>query len=582
MVEAALKDLRRRLSGELVPFENAALAVETIVKIRVEQSIGAYLGEEHPGEKISVQYRAEEGCLMNSAVGDRADPYFVHFNPNKPASDSRSRKPSREIAQLESKQANATMERRHDEQTKNRAPALWGPKSRLNEIAGIEGEAFTDEIRNEAARDSGGIRRSGSPSPGRDHSCGGRRRSADASVNFGNDDAEGEMRSALSWETVSIADYLTPASAGSGIEGRARELNAALKVEATGKSGGVAVPWAVLAGPTPAPEKRSADETRAFTTTGNYGGGVAQRPILQRLFGPGILDALGVRVDSVPSGRTEWPLITGGVAPAQAVENVAAADAVAATFSTETLKPKRLTGKYEFTHEQSAQVPDIEQALRRDLADAVKAKMSDLALNGDESTNPQEPDGFYLKLTAPMNPPAVATYDVYGGAHALAVDGIHAQNEMEVSSVIGVESYQHAAAVYQAGSGESGSQALAKRSMMCMASSYVPAAPTSGADEGVQKGNIFHAAGPNGGGPDMRADSVAAVWPTLEIIRDPYLRQASVGVVLTWVTLLGHGSGLPLGSLSADRFQGGLNGNAGFSRNRHATRIASRPVTGGR
>ena len=34
----------------------------------------------------------------------------------------------------------------------------------------------------------------------------------------------------------------------------------------------------------------------------------------------------------------------------------------------------------------------------------------------------------------------------------------------------------------------------------------------------------------------MRGDSVAAIWPTLEVIRDPYT-QASQGVVLTWVTL---------------------------------------------
>ena len=156
---------------------------------------------------------------------------------------------------------------------------------------------------------------------------------------------------------VSLGDYLTPASAGSGIEGRARELNAALQVEAIGKNGGVSIPWAVLTGPTPAPEARSREE-RAFTDTGDYAGAVAQRPILQRLFGPGILDALGVRIDSVPSGRTEWPLLTGGVAPDQAVEGTAAADAVAASFSTETLKPKRLTGRYEYTHEQAAQVPD--------------------------------------------------------------------------------------------------------------------------------------------------------------------------------------------------------------------------------
>ena len=104
--------------------------------------------------------------------------------------------------------------------------------------------------------------------------------------------------------------------------------------------------------------------------------------------------------------------------------------------------------------------------------------------------------------------------------------------ETEVSSVIGVASYTHSAGVYQSGSGESGSEALMKRGSSCMASSYVPA--PAGVTM-IQNGAIFHAAGPNGGGV-MRGDSVAAVWPTLEVVRDIY-SQASQGVVLTWVTL---------------------------------------------
>ena len=47
--------------------------------------------------------------------------------------------------------------------------------------------------------------------------------------------------------------------------------------------------------------------------------------------------------------------------------------------------------------------------------------------------------------------------------------------------------------------------------------------------------NIYHLSGPNGGGV-MRGDSIAAMWPTLEVIRDIY-SQASQGVVLTWVAL---------------------------------------------
>ena len=339
------------------------------------------------------------------------------------------------------------------------------------------------------------------------------------------DDGEGrELRGILS--SVSIADYLSPATAGQGLSGRALDLNQALGVPVVGASGTTPIPWVVLL------EKRDARdelEKRAFTDTGDYAGGVGQRPILQRLFGPGIMDALGVRIDSVPMGRTEWPLITGGVAPAMKAEGTAADAAIAATFATEVLKPKRLTGRYEYTHEMAAQVVDLEAALRRDLGDAVMAQMSHLVLNGDESNNAHEPDGFLLKVTAPTDPGAESAFADYAGSHATAVDGIHAEMETQVSSVIGVASYQHAASVYQTGSGESGSEALKRRSMSCMASSYVPA-PTSE----IQNGNIFHANGSNGG--EMRGDSVAALWPTLDVVRDIY-SQASQGVVLTWVAL---------------------------------------------
>ena len=174
----------------------------------------------------------------------------------------------------------------------------------------------------------------------------------------------------------------------------------------------------------------------------------------------------------------------------------------------------------------NVQVLDLEQALRRDLADSVMAKMSDLILNGDEATNSEEPDGFLTTLTAPGAPGALATYADYASVSASAVDGIHSVSERETGVVLGVATYKHAASVYQGGSGESGTEALMKRSRATMASSFVPAAVSN-----VQNGNILHA-----GNDAMRGDSVAAIWPTLEVIRDIY-SQASTGVVLTWVTL---------------------------------------------
>lgn len=403
-------------------------------------------------------------------------------------------------------------------------------RERLNTISGLAGDAFTDEIRGEAEtlqteyRDLEIRHRAAITSEAEE----------EARVQGAFHDGDGEsaeIRQLMS--AVSIADYLTPASAGAGLQGRAKELNEALKVEVVGKAGGVAVPWAIFA---PAPEVREAEQ-RAFTTTGALASSVSQRPILQRIFGPGILDALGVRLDSVPSGRSEWPLLTGGVAPTQKAEGDAADAAVAASFTTETLKPKRLTGRYEITHEQLASIPGVEEALRRDLADAVRSKMSDLILNGNEGTNAHEPDGFLTKITAPDVPDAEATFLDYAGAHASAVDGLHAQTEMQVSSVIGVQTYGHAARVYRTNAGqEAATELLKRRSMSCITSSYIPAPPDSGGRANVQDGNIFHAQGPAAGGAAMRGDSIAAVWPTLEVIRDPY-SQASQGVVLTWVSL---------------------------------------------
>ena len=151
------------------------------------------------------------------------------------------------------------------------------------------------------------------------------------------DDGEGrEIRQML--QDVKITDYMFAATAGKGIEGRAADLNAALNVPIIGPNGHVAVPWAAL-------------EVRAFTDTGDLGGGTGQRPILDRLFAPGIMDALGVRMDAVPYGLSQWPLISSAVAVSMKAEGTAADAAVAAVFNTETLKPKRLTGAIEWTHE---------------------------------------------------------------------------------------------------------------------------------------------------------------------------------------------------------------------------------------
>ena len=103
IIEASLLDEQRRIRGELVPFDNALAAVEAIVKVRVEMAVGAFLQETNPDEQISVGYDAEKGCLQ-FRIGS-ADPYFVHFAPNKPVSDT-FQDTLRDIAQIETSERN--------------------------------------------------------------------------------------------------------------------------------------------------------------------------------------------------------------------------------------------------------------------------------------------------------------------------------------------------------------------------------------------------------------------------------------------------------------------------------------------
>ena len=240
-------------------------------------------------------------------------------------------------------------------------------KKKLNELLG--GEALTDEQRGEMETLTARLEESDTElraailAEGDDE-----QRALAAHGADGADGESAERRRLLDGVSVG-SDYLSRAAAGIGLEGRAKELNESLELPTVGKSGGVMVPWEAL-------------EQRAFSTTAANDGSVVQRPILQRLFGAGVMDSLGIRLDSVPVGRSEWNVVTSGVAPGLVQEGSAAADAVTVGFTTATLKPKRLTGRYELTHEMIASVSDIEQTLRRDLADAIKSRCRTLPSTG--------------------------------------------------------------------------------------------------------------------------------------------------------------------------------------------------------
>ena len=320
-----------------------------------------------------------------------------------------------------------------------------------------------------------------------------------------------------------VRHYLAGAVAGRGLDGALGEFNDALKLPRTGPNGGVQIPWVALEVPQPRRAEARAD---AVTGTAQLDGPTMQRPIMQRLFGRDILDAVGLRLDAVPQGMTEWPLLTGGVAPAQKSEKAAAPDAAQATFDTQTLKPRRLTGRYVYTVEQQAQIPDIEMALRLDLADAVRSEMSNQAINGT-GVAPQVM-GLLGKLADPTDPSAASSYAVIVGTAAQGVDGIHAYAQSEVCVILGPDSYRYGTTLYTNAGEVSALMQLENAARLVVASSYIP---DPAGNQKIQT-VLLHS-----GADAMRGDSIGAVWPTLEVIRDPYSAAGNGQVALTWITL---------------------------------------------
>ena len=353
-------------------------------------------------------------------------------------------------------------------------------------------------------------------------------------------DAEEKEKLSLLRGTA-VQDYIQHAVVGTSLGGKPAELNAAFEVRQS--EGGVVIPWELLYQPSEkarAELRMAADhpqmETRAdvSTTSSAVGAGTQQRPILQRLFGPEILDILGVRIDNVPAGLAAWPLISGGVA-AEMVAEGTKQDADGATFVTSTLMPKRLTGVYQWTVELRARVLDIEDALRRDLASAIRAGMQNQVIQG--SGVGQQVTGLTaVTALAAVGQATKFTAAEVGALASLGVDAIHATNDMEVSVLFGPETYRAVAAEYFASTSDSALKILKQNSGACMASNYIPAAASVNDKDATAQDNnqqyFLHA-----GMDTSRGDSIAAMWPGVEVIRDNITGHQAGLVKLNWTVL---------------------------------------------
>ena len=317
-------------------------------------------------------------------------------------------------------------------------------------------------------------------------------------------DLDGEGRESRALEqAIECRHYIEAALTDAPLSGEAREYNDANRLTGVGTQ----LPWAALL----SPEARA--EMRAATVAPDVGG-THSRSILGRVFAKSAADYLGVVSPMVPTGSANFPVLSGGVVPAN-VEAAGAANETAAVLTANVLDPIRLPASYRMQYESIQKLAMMEDSLRLDLAGAIEAARDAAIITGN-GTAPAV-GGFLSELTDPTNPTAVAGFGDYASARAGLVDGKYAMSEDDVRLVVGKDTYKHAAGIYQTGSGVSALDRLKAR-----VSAHVTA-PSSDIQKAIASMSVGRAVSP--------------MWPSIGLIRDPYTGASKGEVILTATAL---------------------------------------------
>ena len=303
-------------------------------------------------------------------------------------------------------------------------------RSRLNEISGLEGDAFTDEIRSEAeslqneysgleVRHQAAIVAEGEPET----------RALDG--------PDAEMRERIELRSkASLTGYLQAALAGRQVMGAEAELQAAAGI-------GNGIPLELWDVPV---------ETRADASTAAPGTvGVNLDRIRPAVFANSIAPRLNIEMPRVESGTYASATITTSLSAGSKAKG-AAQESTAAAFTVSSVTPKRISARLGIRIEDIASVgqANFESILRENLSLVLSDELDDQAINGVfvDGTN-NDLDGIFQALTDPADPTAVADFDAFVAAFAGGVDGLWSSTLKDVAVVCGPSTYQLSAKTFR-------------------------------------------------------------------------------------------------------------------------------------
>lgn len=247
-------------------------------------------------------------------------------------------------------------------------------RSRLNEISGLEGDDFTDEIRSEAKglqteyRDLETRHQSAHHRRGRGRDARGRARCRTA----------GADRAAVTLHPDEL-----PAGRSPGAHGR--RSGAGTQEAAEVRDGSIPVELFDV------PETT---ETRADTATPapSSGTGVNLDPVLPMIFARSVLPRLGVAMPRVKSGTYATGTVTTSLSAAAKAKGDAQ-ESTAAAITTKTTGPHRVSARLSVRLEDVAEIgtANFESILRQNLQLVMSDRLDHLGLTGDgQGANPQD------------------------------------------------------------------------------------------------------------------------------------------------------------------------------------------------
>ena len=364
-------------------------------------------------------------------------------------------------------------------------------RQRLNEFAGLEGEAFTPEIRTESDKLQGEFRDKET-----------QYRSAVIA------EAETERRDATDGAGAELRGLLAGAGLGAffqaavehrSLDGREGELQAHFKLA------GNQFPIELLRDPKPV-------EHRAVTAAPSDVG-ASQRPILQPVFAGGDAEFLGTDMPIVDSGDAVFPVLTTRPSvrgPFTSNDSAAETDG---SFSAKSLSPSRLQASFSWLRTDAARFDGLGESLRQ-------ALMSGLSEGLDAKICGQVLADLTIDSTAVTD-----TFSTYRNRLLYSqIDGRFASVESDIRLLVGSETLAALASTFRGNNTDQATvDSLRRVSGGVRVSANLPDAVSNKQPVIVRRGS--------------RMDLVAPLWRAISLIPDE-ISDADTGLIRVSAILL--------------------------------------------